>query len=205
MRNSLKNYTAIIGISIVTCYALSVLTYAQGSHNTTNQSSDKIIIGLQYTNNFNKNEFHEFWDPSYGIRGFVSTSFHFGRLESGLKLMSFETKDITIPEFFSWFIYLGWGIDFKILKDLRIHNGVNLGSFQMNFEDEETEQGLRNESELGLEYSLRISYPTFDKLNINVEVNFLKIFTNQNINLWYISAGAGYSFDTPKWIKDFLY
>ena len=165
---------------------------------------EKIKIGIQYTNNFNRNIFHNTWHPSGGIKGFFETPFYIGRTQFGLKLMNFNTKDLNIPEFFSWFVYGGWGIEFRTLKLLRLYSGLNIGSFQMNFEKEDVEQGLKSESELGIEFMVRLSFQIFKNANLNIEGSYLRIFTNKKINLYYASAGFDYSLNAPDWLKDLL-
>jgi len=163
---------------------------------------EKIKIGLQYTNNLNRNVFHDTWHPSGGIKGFFETPFYFGKTQIGLRLMYFNTNDFDIPEFPSWFVYVGWGMEFKALRLLRFYSGLNIGSFQMNFED--INPGLRSESELGIEFMVRLSFQILKNANLNIEGSYLRIFTNIKIDLLYVSAGIDYSFSSPDWLKDFL-
>jgi hypothetical protein len=165
---------------------------------------ENIKIGLEYTNNFNRNIFHNTWHPSGGIKGFFETPFYFGRAQFGLRVMNFKTKDLNITEFFSWFVYGGWGMEFSTLKLLSLYSGLNIGSFQMNFKDEDIEPGLRSESELGIEFMVRLSFQILKNANLNIEGSYLRIFTNQKINLFYASAGFDYSFKAPDWLRDFL-
>jgi len=165
---------------------------------------EKIRIGLEYTNNFNRNIFHDTWHPSGGIKGFFETPFYFGKMQIGLRLMNFNSKDLNIPEFFSWYIYAGWGVEFKTLKVLKLYSGLNISSFQMNFKDEDIEPGLRSESELGIEFMVRLSFQILKNANLNIEGSYFRIFTNQKINLLYVSAGFDYSFNSPDWLRDFL-
>jgi len=165
---------------------------------------EKIKIGLQYTSHFNQNIFHNTWQPSGGIKGFFETPFYFGRAQVGLKLMYFRTKDLSIPEFISWFVYGGWGMEFKLLRLLRLYSGLNIGSFQMKFEDEDIEPGLRSENELGIEFMVRFSFEILKNTNLNIEGSYLQVFTNQKINLFYVSAGIDFLLNTPDWLRDFL-
>jgi len=165
---------------------------------------EKIKIGIQYTNNFNRNIFHNTWHPSGGIKGFFETPFYFGRTQFGLRIMNFKTKDLNIPEFSSWFVYAGWGVEFKTLRLLKLYTGLNIGSFQMDFEDEDIEEGLVSESELGIEFMVRLSFQILKNANLNIEGSYLRIFTNIKIDLLYVSAGIDYSFSSPDWLKDFL-
>ncbi len=165
---------------------------------------EKIKIGLQYTDNFNRNIFHDTWHPSGGIKGFFESPFYFGRTQVGLKLMYFKTKDLNIPEFFSWFVYGGWGMEFRTHRFLGIYGGLSIGSFQMNFKDEDIEPGLQSESELGIEFMARLSFQILKNANLNIEGSYLRIFTNKKINLFYASAGFDYSFNSPDWLRDFL-
>ena len=165
---------------------------------------EKIRIGLEYTNNFNRNIFHDTWHPSGGIKGFFETPFYFGKMQIGLRLMNFNSKDLNIPEFFSWYIYAGWGVEFKTLKVLKLYSGLNISSFQMNFKDEDIEPGLRSESELGIEFMVRFSFEILKNTNLNIEGSYLQVFTNQKINLFYVSAGIDFLLNTPDWLRDFL-
>lgn len=159
---------------------------------------EKIKIGIQYTNNFNRNIFHNTWHPSGGIKGFFETPFYFGRTQFGLRLMYFNTNDLNIPELFSWFVYVGWGMEFKAFRLLRFYSGLNIGSFQMYFKDNNIEPGLKSESELGLEFMVRLSFQLLKNANLNIEGGYLRIFTNIKIDLFYVSAGIDYSFNSDR-------
>jgi len=99
---------------------------------------------------------------------------------------------------------MGWGVEFKTLRLLKFYSGLNIGSFQMDFEDEDIEEGLVSESELGIEFMLRLSFQILKNANLNIEGSYLRIFTNMKIDLLYVSAGIDYSFNSPDWLRDFL-
>jgi hypothetical protein len=200
----LRTLILLICILVGSAFLHTNISYSQSVFMVDESPFEKIKIGLEYTNNFNRNIFHDTWHPSGGIKGFFETPFYFGRMQIGLRLMNFKTKDLNVPEFSSWFIYAGWGVEFKTFKVLKLYSGLNIGSFQMNFKDEDIEPGLRSESELGIEFMVRLSFQILKNTNLNIEGSYLRIFTNQKINLLYVSAGFDYSFNSPDWLRDFL-
>ena len=74
----------------------------------------------------------------------------------------------------------------------------------MNFEDEDINPGLKSESELGIEFMVRLSFQILKNANLNIEGSYLRIFTNIKIDLLFVSAGIDYSFNSPDWLRDFL-
>ena len=200
----MKSLFILIFILICNVFLHNNTLYSQPLSIVEESPFEKIKVGIQYTNNFNRNELHNTWQPSGGIKGFFETQFYFGRMQLGLRLMNFKSKNSSIPDFFSWFIYGGWGMEIRTFNVVQLYGGLNIGSFQMNFNDEEIEPGLKNESELGLEFLLKLSFLILKNVNLNIEGCYLRIFTNKQLNLFYASAGFDYSFNSPVWLIDFL-
>ena len=95
-------------------------------------------------------------------------------------------------------------MEFQALRLLKLYSGLIIGSFQMDFDDEDIEEGLVSESELGIEFIVRLSFQILKNANLNIEGSYLRIFTNMKIDLLYVSAGFDYSFIAPDWLRDFL-
>ena len=169
-----------------------------------------IKVGLDYSNNFSRNDdIHKYWKPNSGLRGYFDTPFYFGNVNAGVRFMTFDTFTKELPDFWSLYFFIGWGIELELPLNLKWCNGFNVGHYQMDFnEDEELGQEGEfedRESEFAIELISKLSYPITDEVNVNTSLSYLRVFTNKKMDLFFVNAGLNYTFRTPKWLRDFLY
>lgn len=158
--------------------------------------------GLQGVVNTNRNDFHTFWRPGTGMKGYLGTPFYFGEVQAGVQLFPYTGRQGGISDFNSIFIYLGWGYRLSLPGQLAFITGFSIGSDLMIFERAEGYQ--KHESELAGSLDLRLSYLIRDRWAVNLSSRYQVIYTARPIRLAFLSAGASYLFATPEWLRIFL-
>lgn len=192
---------------IVTALLITGFNYVNECSAQDSTAFSNIKIGLEYSNNFNRNDdIHEYWKPNTGLRGYCETPFYYGNANVGIRYISFRTSEQDLPDFWSIYFFVGWGVELELPLNLKWQNGFNLGHYQMDFIEETEDFGEEDrESEFGIELVTNLSYPITDEININTSLSYLRVITNKKINLMFVNAGLNYTFKTPGWLRDFLY
>jgi len=163
-----------------------------------------ITLGLNLLTNSNRNTFHQYWEPIYGIEAIGEVPFYLGSLEGGLFLFSFNGKSIDYPEFFSLYLFAGWGIKINFGSDLSWYNGLRIGTYQMRFDDNQIHPTQAVESELGAGIGSRFDLPILERLQLHLGIDYLIVFTQKKLEFVVLKAGISYTVDSPGWLKDFL-
>ena len=194
-RNKMKIFYLIIFLLFVP----SVL-YGQNS----SKAFKTISISAHYIYNSNHNIFHNYWKPANGFDLSGKTEFYFGKAELGAQLSFIKAQKIDQPDYISAYFYIGWGLEQKISSRAHLYSGFLLGNCYMNFDDDNIDINLKSESELGLSLKTGLRYNIGKDLFINLSGRYQIIYTYHRIHLSYISIGLGKSFETPKWLREFL-
>ena len=173
---------------------------------TPNPKFETFSLGINYQSNISRNEFNKYWLSDGGLEGFFSTPFYFGEAQFGLVYTSFSAKSDEQPDFQSFLFYLQWGYKFNLLTNFSFALNVSAGLFQMSFSDFDTDvdPGLLSERELALGVSTIFSYTFFSNWNLNLQVNYLHVFTNKKIEFMNLGIGVSKTFSSPQWLKDFF-
>lgn len=164
---------------------------------------DTLNIGLRFSLNVDRNAFHEFWEPGLGAGGFIATPFYLGDLRVGADIYSYSSVTEKTSEFYDWYFFLGWRKRLPLLSCITWNIGFDSGCHYMAFDDE-IEEGLRSETEFGIDANCGLSCSIGNKWFIDVLVDHQVIFTRKMINLTYVSAGISYSLKTPSWLQEIL-
>lgn len=188
---------AILLHAILICLSINNL-FAKSGH-----VFDTIDFGLQMVSNVNHSDFHNYWKSKTGIGISAKTPFYFGDALLGLQLSPYESIGNNTVDFYSLFIYAGWGVNVNILQRGKWFNGIYLGNDLMDFGKSENKYS-RFESELAISLNSQLVYNLSEKVAINISAAHKIICTYKKIKLSFISCGINYSVSTPKWIKDFL-
>ena len=181
------------------CAEFSAVPGAVAQHS--NAAFDTLNVAVRIVVNINRNTFHRYWDPDPGVELSFETPFYFGRIEAGLHYANFNAQRAEQPDFRSFFPYLGWGLDCRVVRRLSWYNGVRVGNFLMSFDvagDNQTEQ------ELGVALNSRLAYSMLDGWSFDVSVRYRVVFTHERMRHVYIAAGLSRSLTTPRWLKEFL-
>jgi hypothetical protein len=175
-----------------------------GAFGEKSEPFDRINLVLDYAWNTNRNGYHEYWDANNGFGAAARTPFYLGSIEVGCQIASNHANRAVCPEYLSLFGFFGWGAGHRISGDISWYNGLRLGNYYMQFDDEMAVRTVRNESELAYEFISEIGFSPVENYTVSLSGRYRKIFTHRRIHLSYISLGIARSFGTPGWLRDFL-
>lgn len=196
----INNKMLILSGVVVFYLACNSSVYAQKEKN----AFETLNITLNFVSNTNRDTFHEYWKSSGGIEALVESPFYYGNIQSGIHISQFSGKKPDIPGFSSMFIYLGWGKDIIHPFNLIWFNGFRVGMFYMHFDEEKANENMRRENELGFSLNSRLQHQIMKNWFISLSGYYTVIFTYKRIYHAHVAIGAGYSFTTPKWLREFL-
>jgi hypothetical protein len=179
-----------------------VVLTAQNSHS----AFETLSLGVNYQSNINRNDFHKYWLSDGGIEGYFSTPFYFGNTQFGITYMSFSANSDDQPDFNSLLFYLQWGYKFSLPLNSSLALNASTGLFQMNFDDSDlyVDPGLLSERELSVGLKAILSYAIYNDWYLNLQLNYLNVFTYKKIQLINLGLGISKTFRSPQWIKDFF-
>jgi len=170
------------------------------------RSFDEISIGLNFSNNFNKETLYDYWDPGNSYEAYLRTPIQFGNVQAGLSYMPFKSKNTEQPDFNGTFIYLQWDKDIFTVNDFEVNAGIKFGIFRMVFDKTELYYGEDEiqEHEIFTGLAASVNYKIMQNVGLSFSANYNSILTHKKINLFFVGAGFYYTFDSPLWLKDFL-
>ena len=201
LKHSLTSIKKCLIIIAFTILFLSI----QYSYCKTNKKAFSIFsINLDYVQNTNHNEFHDFWKPRPGFEISLYTPFYWGTLQLGIHHMSFHGQKSTFPDYKVYYYFLQWSIPVKLTKKISWQNGFRFGSYAMELDEDRVNQLELVESELAAGITSKIDFNFKNKWTFNLSGFYITIFTHKRIKLFFISTGLSRSFNTPGWIKKLL-
>lgn len=159
-------------------------------------------LGIAVDHNFNKNTFHEFYDPGLGITASVRTPFYLGTIGLGLHVFSSSGRRPGISDFVSQYIHLAWGHSIGLPGNLGWQVGVRAGLMRMVFDSAGAASTF--EGEVAFEAGTAIRYSPIPRWAIILSGRFRKVFTHERINLSFVGVGLSRTFATPRWLKALL-
>lgn len=174
-----------------------------GRPSSAQEPFSRVSVSAGGAQNVNRNVFHDYWEPGYGGELVVATPFYLGEAELGVALHRYDVVDPAVPAFDAVLTFLGWGIDLSPVNVISWFNGLRVGNYRMAF-DEETFQGVRNESELTLGLQSRIDLHVNRAVGFYVAGRFLRTYTSPRFDTAYVSGGLTLSFDAPGWLRTIL-
>lgn len=181
-----------------------------------NAPAKKVFIDLNTGFSIeNNNTFTNTWDPLPAIHLNIRLPFYIGKFEGGARYIRYDgfAPSQTDSDFSSVYMYLGYGVSFKISSWYRIEPVIRFGNNLMIFDEAEhyvnnagTEQFTtdRNESEFALELVLRNQFQITNHLYLNTELSYNHTFTFHPLPVTLFSVGISYSFWEPNWLKTFI-
>jgi len=152
----------------------------------------------------NQSSLNDYWDPQYGAELIVDMPFYWGDIQGGIHFYTYEGKSESQPDFLNLYIYIGWGPGFRVFKNLYWFNGIQVGIFQMHFDDSDIHESQALESELAVGVNTRIDFQLSNNWSIQAGAAYLYVYTYKPLELLMVKAGFSYSFDTPPWLREFL-
>lgn len=164
----------------------------------------KISAGFSAAKQSNSILLNDFWDSGYGFEGSVESPFYFGDIKTGLFFLPFSGVSDNYPDFKIFYVFLGWNGVLNLAENFSASFGISAGSSIIYFHNDEIAAFERTESELTFATGAKIKYQIAGKFGVFSKVDLIKIFTKNHINLMYFSVGVDYTFNSPKWLENFL-
>jgi hypothetical protein len=176
---------------------------AQESRQSTAFSTIELRAGGAY--NVNRDVFHDFWQPGYGLEAAVATPFYLGMAEAGAALHRYEALHAGPPAFNAFLPYVGWGLQLDPAAFLSWYAGVRVGVYRMMFDDEEAFRAERIEHEFAMGFNTRLDLHVPQGIGLFVDVRFMQAYTYVRFRTVYVSAGLSYRLSSPEWLRTLLY
>lgn len=184
---------------IILLFVPSGLFGKNGSH-----AFKTVSVSAHYFQNSNRNMFHNYWKPANGFELSAETEFYLGKIELGTQLSFIKAQKSQQPNYRSVYMYIGWGLERKLFSKLFLYSGFSFGNYYMNFDDDIIDVNLKSESEFGFDLKSGLRYNFGNNLFVKFTGRYQIIYTFHRIHLTYISVGLGKTFNTPKWLEEFL-
>ncbi|MFH1195469.1 MAG: hypothetical protein V1720_07130 [bacterium] len=197
----------MLAIRIKYYYALLAL-YVMSAQNLLAQVDElpfsKIKLSLNLCLPTGYNNLQEYWEPGKGFGGAIQIPIYFGDIDIGLQYLPLKGNRNKYPDTKTFFLSVGWLGKINLPLNFSVSAGIKAGSVVMTFKDDTISTFQRNESELGLAGSAKANWEIFYGFGIEAGIDFITIYTHRKIKYYVISGGLSYSFDSPKWLKEFF-
>jgi len=195
----LNLHNIILLFSIIGLSGFVPLSAQQGS---SAKAFSEIVIGGNFVWSTSTGDLNEYWDTDNGVDGFIQTPFYAGDIKISFTYIPFKGKDGYHPDFNSYYINLGWKENLNFTNSISLNVGAKIGSFMMSFQDDTLSAFRNQESEIGAAAEAGIKFGVSSKIDININANFLSVFTSRRIKLFSLYAGVSYAFTSPKWMRE---
>ncbi|MCX6152510.1 MAG: hypothetical protein NTX22_18435 [Ignavibacteriales bacterium] len=169
-----------------------------------NATFDKLNFGIGISK-IREYSISNFYKPSTGYFGYVSSPFYYGNIQTGVFYFNFKGNELVSPDFKSLYIFLGWGKDIRLPLNITFNSQVRAGPYFTFFKVDSVATEEKNESELALSFNTGINIKMYSNINFKLEADFITIFFHRKIKLFIITAGLNYTINMPLWLKEFLY
>ena len=163
-----------------------------------------IAIRINGTVNSNRNTFHEFWEPEFGAELLLDMPFYQGDIQVGIHLYPYSGRSSNQPDFLSVYIFVGWGFGLRLSPEIRWYNGLQIGSYQMHFDDSDIHESQALESELGVGLNTRFDFSLTNSWSVQTGAVYLHVYTKKPLVFIMITAGLSYTFEAPDWLREFM-
>ncbi|PKL88053.1 MAG: hypothetical protein CVV23_12170 [Ignavibacteriae bacterium HGW-Ignavibacteriae-2] len=174
------------------------------SQNVESEVFETITLSAGYNKNISMGELNKYWNADKGASLKIESPFYAGLLGVGVDGQLFTSNSLLQPDYKSFFIYMYWQYQLKLLFNTSLRAGVKFGSYVMIFNDVTLSEFESNESELGIGASFQYDIPVSKIFTFYVQSDFVTVFTMKRIKLFNAGAGVSYNFTSPEWIKDIL-
>lgn len=164
-------------------------------------SLDSLRVALRYINNFNRNIHHDYWRPEAGIEAGLATHFHPGILEIGGTWVKYTARQNPLPDYHSLYLFVGWGLERKVVTKLKGMFSLRVGDHLMIFEDDYIRPEGRVESELAVEFAGGVSINLSRQTALEISGRYRRVYTYHRLELAYIGLGISHTIASPEWLK----
>jgi len=154
--------------------------------------------------NSNRNLIHQYWEPGKGFFLLADSPFYLCNIEAGMFFIPYQHKSADIPGYKNYFFFLGFSKEIKLPLNLSIASGLRFGSEFFQFSDNSLSSYEALETEFAADIFASWNMHIYNSFHIIASADYLTIFTGRYIRLLFLSAGLGYYFDMPLWLREVL-
>ena len=155
--------------------------------------------------NVNRETFHAFWKPGYGLGAALETPFYAGHVEAGPAFQRFAPQPSAgVPTFDTFVLHAGWGPRLPLPGPLDVSAKARVGVMLMRFQVEGEAEGLTFENEITLGAQARLGYAFSETWRISASATYQRLYTAKRLDLWHLSVGVSRRFRTPGWLKTLI-
>ncbi len=165
---------------------------------------DSLRVAVNYINNFNRNIHHDFWKPEAGLETGLATDFYSGILEIGGTWVKYSARQKPRPDYQSLYLFVGWGLEKKVMTKLRGNLSLRVGDHLMIFDDDFVEPEGRVESELAVELAGGVSLYLSRQTALEISGRYRRVYTRHRLELAFFGLGISRSLAAPGWLKGIL-
>lgn len=144
------------------------------------------------------------WSPGPALGIGVALPFYLGTAELGVQLASPSARTVSLPDFRSLFVYVGWIGTREFGRALRGAAGVRAGIVGLSFDVDTIPAFRRHETEPALTARGSLRWTPRDPWFTEAAVAWHSVFTEPRMEQIFLAAGVGRRFRTPTWLRDFL-
>lgn len=165
---------------------------------------DRLVVGARATGALDRGDFHESWEPGFGVELDVATPFYAGDLFLLTRVSGNGARDgVDVPDLTTIAIVAGWSASRRIAGPVHVGVNAGLGITEWLFDVDERES-VRLEMELCTELGARVSLPVADAWDIVAAATWQATSTYHRIDITYLSLGLARTFGAPDWIGSVL-
>ena len=189
----------VILIFFISCIASTAMPQSAGI-NTFNS----ISIRINAVSNRSTDDLNRYWTGDKGFEGAVQTPFYFGDIQVGIRYIPYKEKEPYYHDFSTFFYFLGWGEELKLPLNCSFYTGIKFGGFGMAFHDDSLTIYQKDETEFAAGINSYFAFMVFKNFQLVFGADYTKVYTHKKIELFLLSGGLSYAFQTPRWLKDIL-
>jgi hypothetical protein len=146
-----------------------------------------------------------YFDPGRGLEFAVATAFHAGSLEAGVSHHPTEARSGALPDYGTWFAFLGWGGELRLGPRVHAGLGVRPGVAFFRFRRSTAFSGSgRSESELALGAGATLRVDVGAGWSVGLAARERRILTHERLEQHVFAAELSRAFETPAWLRAVL-
>ena len=180
----------------------AVLSESGGDQST--RPFETLTVGAHFLAGSGDDTFEQYWTPAFGGRIELATPFYAGVIQVGAHIFNNESVSDDLLSFSTVFLYLGWGYEWRLPLDARLFAGVQAGGSHMDTDDPDLPVEGQKESEIGLGLQARLGYPISRRWSVQVTGEYRRIYTYKRIDYLFVGGGVNITFESPRWLREFL-
>lgn len=153
-------------------------------------------------------EFARNWSPQSGFGLEISTPYHNGSLEAGIRAFRFDEFEFENSGFWSRYAFVGWFYRYAASDQVFLVPGFRGGINFMLYDEDKVYGGeynfKRDESEFAYELLLRLEYDISSTWGFYTSVSYHRTILNIPIDTLFGSIGITARLQSPEWLKRVL-